>query len=57
LLARAGATGKRLATAGISAEVRLAEPADFNDFVEDLARAVGEVISRYHVDRGGRTFR
>lgn len=57
LMARARSTGKRLATAGLSAEVRLAEPADFNAFVEELSRAVAEVVARHHVDGPGRTFR
>lgn len=58
LMARARRTGKRLATAGLSAEVALAEPADFDAFVEDLTAAVGEVVARHHSDApGGRTFR
>ena len=50
---------KRLATLAIDADVRLARPADFPAFAEDLARAVGEVIAR-HTDEetaGGRRFR
>jgi DNA-binding transcriptional ArsR family regulator len=58
LLGRARSTGKRLATAGLSTEVTLAEPADFDAFVEDLSRAVGEVVARHHMEGGGgRTFR
>lgn len=58
LMERARATGKRLPTAGLSAEVRLAEPADFGAFVEDLSRAVGEVVARHHTEEGtGRPFR
>lgn len=58
LLAEAGSTGKRLPTAGLSAEVRLAEPSDFNAFVEDLSAAVADVVARYDTDGpGGRAFR
>ncbi|MEJ2504011.1 MAG: winged helix-turn-helix domain-containing protein [Gemmatimonadota bacterium] len=58
LLDRARSSGKRLATAGLSVEVRLARPEDFNAFVADLGRAVGEVVSRYHTEAGeGRGFR
>lgn len=58
LLARARTTGKRLATAGVSVEVKLAEPSDFSEMVDDLTEAVGEVVARYHTDEeGGRGFR
>lgn len=58
LLARAKSTGKRLPTAGMSGEVRLARPDAFDPFVEDLSRAVAEVVARYHsADDGARTFR
>jgi DNA-binding transcriptional ArsR family regulator len=58
LLARAKSTGKRLATAGMSAEVRLAEPSDFAAFVDALSEAVAGVVARYDVDGPGtRTFR
>lgn len=58
LMARARSSGKRLATAGLSVEVTLAEPADFAAFVADLGEAVGEVVSKYHTEGGGgRTFR
>lgn len=58
LLDRARATGKRLPTAGVSAEVRLGEPADFEPFVADLGRAVADVVARYETDRPeGRAFR
>lgn len=59
-LARTAADGrKRLATLAIDAEVRLARPADFPAFADDLAHAVGEVIARHHVDNvpGGRRIR
>lgn len=59
LMVRARSTGKRLATAGLSTEVTLSEPADFNGFVADLAAAVEGVVSRYNAASGGegRTFR
>lgn len=58
LLERAEETGRRLATAGLSTEVRLAEPGDFNRFVEDLTEAVAGVVARHNVDApAGRTFR
>lgn len=58
LLDRAKATGKRLATAGLSTEVRLSDPAEFNAFVEELTSAVAAVVARYHTEEGaGRRFR
>jgi len=59
LIGKATAARKRLATLAIDADVRLARPADFPAFAEDLARAVGEVIARYNDDQaaGGRRFR
>jgi DNA-binding transcriptional ArsR family regulator len=49
---------KRLATAAIEAEVRLARPADFEGFVQDLTRAVASVVAKHHDERaGGRPFR
>lgn len=58
LLDRARSSGKRLVTAGVSAEVRLAEPSQIEAFVEDLTRAVGEVIAKHQSEApGGRTFR
>ena len=58
LIGQATRSRKRLATLAIDADVRLARPADFPAFAEDLARAVGEVIAR-HDDQtaGGRRFR
>ena len=59
LIGKATAARKRLATLAIDADVRLARPADFPAFAEDLARAVGEVIARHNDDQaaGGRRFR
>lgn len=58
LMHRARVGGKRLPTVGMSAEVRLAEPDDFEAFTADLAEAVGAVVARYHTERGdGRGFR
>ena len=50
---------KRLATLAIDTDVRLARPADFPAFADELARAVSEVIARHHDDDapGGRRFR
>jgi len=58
LMRRSRATGKRLPTAGLSVEVRLAEPGDFDPFVAELADAVAGVVERYHTEQGeGRSFR
>ncbi len=58
LLDRAARRRKRLATAALQAEVRLARPADFEAFVSDLSRAVARVIARHHRASGpGRPFR
>lgn len=58
LVERARGEEKRLATAGMDAEVRLARPADFPAFVADLSRAVAEVVARHHEEGGdGRSFR
>lgn len=49
---------KRLATAGLEAEVRLARPADFEPFVEDLSEAIAAVVAKHHDERArGRPFR
>ena len=50
---------KRLATFSMEAEIRLAAPADFRAFAEDLARAVAGLAARYQDDRpgDGRRFR
>lgn len=42
---------KRLATAGLTAEVRLGSPAEFQEFVRELSRAVAGVVARF--DRTG----
>lgn len=58
LQGRAAETGKRLATAGWSGEVRLGRPADVESFVEDLTRAIAEAVARNDVGEGeGRPFR
>lgn len=55
---RARSTGRRLPTAGASAEVRLGSPADFEPFVDELTEAIACVVARYHTPRSkGRTFR
>lgn len=57
LEAEAETAGKRLPTASVSTSVRLSDPSEFNAMVEELTRAVGEVVSRYHTEGGGgRTF-
>lgn len=59
---RADREEKRLASAAVQSEVRLADPAAFRAFVDDLADAVAGVVARHH-DPGhdpagkGRTFR
>lgn len=58
LRARAEADEKRLATGGLSAEVRLGSPAEFRDFVRELSRAVAGVVARFDRDQpGARRFR
>jgi DNA-binding transcriptional ArsR family regulator len=59
LTRKAARSRKRLATLALDAEVRLARPADFPAFAEELGRAVAEVIARHHDDDapGGRRFR
>lgn len=58
LIGKAAGSRKRLATLAIDAEVRLAAPADFPAFAEDLARAIGDVIARYDDETSGaRPFR
>jgi hypothetical protein len=42
-----------LATGSLNTQVRLGTPADFETFVQDLTRAVAEVVSRHHDERGG----
>lgn len=49
---------KRLATAAIESEVNLARATDFRPFVEDLSRAVAEVVAKHHDESGSaRRFR
>ena len=45
---RAQEQGKRLATASLSTEVHLRDPAAMAAFTEDLGRAFAEVIARHH---------
>jgi DNA-binding transcriptional ArsR family regulator len=47
LLSKAGRQGKRLATASMDTTVRLRTPNAMEEFVDDLARAIGEVVSRH----------
>lgn len=55
---RAESTGKRLATAGWSGEVRLSGPAALDRFVEDLSGAILDVVARHDAGAGrGRPFR
>jgi DNA-binding transcriptional ArsR family regulator len=44
---RADGEGRRLATAGMEAEVRLRSPEEFHDFVRALSRAVAGVTARF----------
>jgi DNA-binding transcriptional ArsR family regulator len=58
LLDRAKGKRARLATASVSANVRLRSPAAFNQFQSDLARAVSQVVARHHNEQAeGRWFR
>ena len=56
---KAADSKKRLATLALDAEVRLARPADFPAFADELARAVAKVIADHQNDDapGGRRFR
>lgn len=55
---RAGAAGKRLATAGIESRVAIARPADMDAFVADLTEAIAGVVAHHHDERpGARAFR
>ena len=56
LRARATSQHKRLATATIDTDVRLATPADLAAFMEDLTTAVAGVVARHHAG-DGRVFR
>lgn len=58
LVEKAGEEKKRVATAGLDTRVRLATPADFEAFVEDLAGVVAKVVAEHHdEDARGRPFR
>lgn len=58
LMRRARREEKRLASASLSVEVRLASPEAFRAFVDDLTGAVSDVIARHHDEGGsGRSFR
>jgi len=48
LITRSGKAHKRLATFGLDAEVRFANPTDRALFVEELARTVAALVGRYH---------
>lgn len=55
---RAGAHGKRLATAGMESRVAIARPADMDAFVADLTEAIAGVVERHHdQSAGARAFR
>lgn len=56
---RAARKNKRLATLGMDVEVRLARPADFQAFAEDLTEALADVVARHHDANapGARAFR
>ena len=56
---RARATGRRVATLTLDAEIRFASAAARAAFAEELADAIARLAARYHDDRaaGGRTFR
>ncbi|HXV93806.1 MAG TPA: helix-turn-helix domain-containing protein, partial [Pseudonocardia sp.] len=50
LLSGAAASGKRVATFAIDGEVRFASAADRAAFADELARAVTDLVARYHDD-------
>lgn len=52
LMERAGRRRGRLATGSVNTRVRLAAPADFEAFMADLTRAVGDVVARHHAAEG-----
>lgn len=55
---RAGEEGRRLASATVQSEVRLASPRAFRAFVEELSAAVADVVARHHdPEADGRRFR
>lgn len=47
LCSKADRQGKRLATASMDTTVRLRSPQAMESFVDDLARAIGEVVARH----------
>jgi DNA-binding transcriptional ArsR family regulator len=59
LLRRVKATGKRLATLSLDAEIRFRSPADRAAFSHELTEAVTGLVARYHDEsaRGGRAHR
>ncbi|MHA6765351.1 ArsR/SmtB family transcription factor [Streptacidiphilus sp. PAMC 29251] len=59
LLTGATRAGRKLATLGIDAEVRFATAADRTAFADELARAVADLVGRYHDEAapGGRSHR
>lgn len=58
LVEKADEENRRVATAGLETRIRLATPADFEAFVEDLAAAVARVVAEHHdEDARGRSFR
>jgi DNA-binding transcriptional ArsR family regulator len=59
LLTGASRAGQRLATFAIDGEVRFASAADRAAFAEELARAVSDLVSKYHDESapGGREHR
>jgi len=56
---RANQAGKKLPTLTLHADVRFATAATQHAFAEELARAVGRLVAKYHDDTAprGRTFR
>jgi DNA-binding transcriptional ArsR family regulator len=55
----ADGAGKKLPTLTLHADVRFASPEDQGRFAEELTRAVGELVAKYHDDTAprGRAFR
>ena len=55
----ARAAGKTLPTFSLAVEIRFASAAGRNDFAEELARSVAELVSKYHDEKSpkGREFR
>ena len=47
LRSRAAREGKRLAVASLASELRLADPQAMEAFVDDLARAIADVVARH----------